>query len=437
MRICTSAVLLAACAATFLALAPSSPAFGQRGGSQYGGPAARPAMRTHPDLVDAHGNPAVVPVQYVESCNGGAAYGYAGDCYGGGGTAGGAAGAGFGGLAYQPDQCGPYYYDVSVEFVSYLRDDAFGRDVNFTSNGIQMMNGQTNFVLNSSSLEDNFEPGFRVIGRYDVGPLAVLEASYTGVFDMGDSARATDPNNRLFSPFTGFGSDPVNGFDPGNAELFEETDRATEHSIDFGADLQSTEISLRRYWVGYSPRVTGTLLAGFRYTKLKEFFAFRTVGNDFAPGAPDASTLPGTVGTSTSRVVTDNNLAGAQAGGDMWVCLRQGLRMGFEGKAGIYNNDYELYSNFTTSDGDPSFSEVFKDNHTAFIGELKWQLVADLLPSLSVKGGYELLFLDQLALAGDNLNLASPYGNQNRVPFFDDGSSTLFHGFNCGIEYIW
>ena len=36
--------------------------------------------------------------------------------------------------------------------------------------------------------------------------------------------------------------------------------------------LQTAEMSYRRYWVGFIPRVSGTLLAGFRYTKLKEDF---------------------------------------------------------------------------------------------------------------------------------------------------------------------
>lgn len=437
MRTCTSTALFSACVATLLALSPATSALAQGGRS---GPAARPAMRTHPDLVDAYGNQAVVPVQYVESCNGGSAYGYAGDCYGGGYGGSGAPCAGFGGACYQPDQCGPHFFDVSVEYVTYIRDNSFGQDIDFTSNGFVMAGTPLDIVLSSSDISDDFEPGFRVTGRYDVGPLSVLEASYSGFFNMGSSATATDPDNRLFSLFTGFGANPAGGFDNSDAQLFEETDRASEHSIEFGADLQNTELSLRRYWVGYSPRITGTLLAGFRYSKLKEFFAFRTVGNDFANSGDDASVLPGVVGIADYRVVSDNNLAGAQIGGDMWVCLRQGLRMGFESKVGLYNNDYELYSTFTTTDGDPSISEVYKDNHAAFIGELRWQLVADILPSLSVKGGYELLFMDQLALAGDNFNSGSPYtgtGIADRVPFVNDSGDALFHGINCGIEYIW
>ena len=45
---------------------------------------------------------------------------------------------------------------------------------------------------------------------------------------------------------------------------------------------------------------------------------------------------------------------------------------------------------------------------------------------------------DELALAGDNFNTTSPYGNQGtRVPFFDHHGDLFYHGVHLGIEYIW
>ena len=64
--------------------------------------------------------------------------------------------------------------------------------------------------------------------------------------------------------------------------------------------------------------------------------------------------------------------------------------------------------------------------------------MADILPSLSIRGGYEVLVITDLALAGDNFNTVSPYGNQGtRIPFFDNNSDLTYHGAHLGIEYCW
>ena len=64
--------------------------------------------------------------------------------------------------------------------------------------------------------------------------------------------------------------------------------------------------------------------------------------------------------------------------------------------------------------------------------------MADILPSVSMRVGYEVLFLNSLVLAGDNFNQTSPYGNQGtRVPFVDDDGELFYHGGHAGIEYIW
>ena len=113
------------------------------------------------------------------------------------------------------------------------------------------------------------------------------------------------------------------------------TERAIQDSISLKSDLQTAEISYRRYWLGWSPRISGTLLAGFRYTKVDEQFEFDTLGT---PNVDPVFTNP----AFQYRTDAVNNLAGFQAGGDVWISLMQGLRIGAEGKAGIYDNHYNL-----------------------------------------------------------------------------------------------
>jgi hypothetical protein len=119
----------------------------------------------------------------------------------------------------------------------------------------------------------------------------------------------------------------------------------------------------------------------------------------------------------------------------------QGLRIGTEGKVGIYDNHSRLANRIATTPSaiqPPALFEEFKDDHAAFISEGSFDVVADILPSVSIRAGYEVLFLNQLVLAGNNFNQTSPYGNQGpRVPFVDTGGELFYHGGHVGIEYTW
>jgi hypothetical protein len=66
--------------------------------------------------------------------------------------------------------------------------------------------------------------------------------------------------------------------------------------------------------------------------------------------------------------------------------------------------------------------------------------VIDVLPSWSLRAGYEVLFMNSLVLAGENFNSASPYGlvgQAPREPFLFDQGSAFMHGGHVGVEYIW
>ena len=85
-------------------------------------------------------------------------------------------------------------------------------------------------------------------------------------------------------------------------------------------------------------------------------------------------------------------------------------------------------------------NERFDKDIPALVTDASIDAVCDFSPSWSVRAGYELLFLNSVALAGDNFNTASPYqlnGQATRVPFVADQSSAFYHGFHLGFEYIW
>jgi hypothetical protein len=336
---------------------------------------------------------------------------------------------------YLVDQRGPHYFDVRAEVVYLKREeDAFGPDVDFSQ---EDLNGP--IVLSSSDLEYEWEPGFRILGRMDCGPLSVVEFGYMGIYSYEDEATFEDPDGTLFSLFSAnvpgeppFGVNPIDVSDPGGPLPF--TERAIEHSIAIESTLQTAEISYRRYWVGYLPRISGTLLAGFRYTRLGEEFEFNTIGT---PNVDPQFDNP----NFSYDIDAENNLAGFQAGGDIWVGLMQGVRIGAEGKAGIYNNHYSLTNLLVTRDGDAvvdTIEEDFDDDKVAFLAEASADVVVNVLPSVALRAGYEVLFFNSLVLAGENFNETSPFGNQGqRVPFVEDDGELFYHGGHAGIEFVW
>jgi hypothetical protein len=190
------------------------------------------------------------------------------------------------------------------------------------------------------------------------------------------------------------------------------------YSLDYKSTLQSAEATYRRYWVGYNPRISGTLLTGFRYIQLTEDLDF----NALALG-----------GTTNLQWASTNDLAGWQFGGDVWVTLRQGLRLGTEGKLGIYNNNFSY--RHATSIPDARFTNVDFINHgdqVSFAGQSSVDLVADILPSFSLRGGYQVLYMSSLVTVGNNINPLDP----TSTAMFTQADA-VYHGFHAGLEYIW
>lgn len=340
---------------------------------------------------------------------------------------------------YLIDQRGPHYFDVRAEAVYLERDETFGEEIDFT---VEDVGGPV--VLSSGDLEYDWEPGFRIIGRYDICPLSVIEFGYMGIYSFEDEASFEDPDPispDLFSLFSEFGTNPITVTAPGGP--MPETERALEHSISIESTLQTAEISYRRYWVGWTPRVSGTLLGGFRYTKLNEEFVFESQGSETLPNNP-----LGPLAALEYTVEADNDLAGFQTGADVWVGLCQGIRFGTEGKVGLYANHWSVTNEVVTTPlgtTPPTLFEEFDEDDAAFIGEASVDLVADVLPSVSLRVGYEVLFIDSVVLAGENFNTGSPYNpgpvdnglGPLRTPFVEDDSDVFYHGGHAGIEFIW
>ncbi len=323
-----------------------------------------------------------------------------------------------GSLLRPVDQCGPHYFDFSAEALYWQKDRAADPEVIFATIGVTdvSMGVDEALALTTNDVELDYEPGVRLTGRYDLGALSVLEVSYSGLFEWGAVSSIVGDSD-IYTGFSDFGTNPPDGVG------LDSTEQADFASLELLSELHNAEISVRRYWVGHNPRVSGTLLAGFRYTRLSEDLNFQTIG---------------TSGNAFFATQAENDLVGFQGGGDVWVTVRQGCRIGAQGKAGIYNNRTEYAANIFSSALAFEEFEVAKADHVSFIGEGNVSLVMDLLPSWSLRAGYDVLFINTVALAANNFDFDNAiFLGGSRPSVLYEESSALYHGGNIGLEYVW
>jgi hypothetical protein len=139
----------------------------------------------------------------------------------------------------------------------------------------------------------------------------------------------------------------------------------------------------------------------------------------------------------TSYVIdTDNDLYGAQGGGRIQSF---NCNWGWEiiGKAGVYGNDGSQSQNNVDELGVNDVvvrNSAASDSTAAFVGELGFSGLARLTCNSSARFGYNVLWIEGLALAPDQLDFSDTPESGTYVA--NDGG-TFMHGFNFGLEYGW
>jgi len=297
------------------------------------------------------------------------------------------------------------WYDVHVEFM-YLSRDRISDTVNFTSR-----NANGPIVLSTDDLSFNEASGFRATYAYLVGPSTNIEASYFGTHNWADSAIVTGSAD-LFSVFSNFGSQPVGGFP--------QTDAADLHGIAYSSELHSGEINLRHRWVSANCLLHGSYLLGARYIALNEEF------NHFTRVAAG--------GTLDYVDVTRNDLYGLQIGTDLHVSISPRFKLGAEVEGGVYANRATA-NTVAVTDTPTVLLEFESDTDVAFAAEASLIGQFKVTPRCNIRGGYQVLYLQGVALAAENFNTASPFSN--RQSFIDNNGHVFYHGATLGFEWMW
>jgi hypothetical protein len=291
----------------------------------------------------------------------------------------------------------------------------------------------TNPVLSVSDLDqERMRFGLEAIVNLQTGVGSNVEVRYFGLNNWSESKSVNTIDSgvpNLFSIFSLYGTDPQNGFD--------DTDRSFVHSISYNSELHNGEVNYRSRWVnGFLP-FQGSVLCGIRYFDLDESFGFRAVGSQDDTFTFDQLRFFDYV------TQTRNQLTGFQVGGDLWFNLCPGIHIGTEGKAGVFGNHAEVESQIVAN-SIPGAREHLQDGKTAYLVEMNAQLVYRLSYSWSFRGAYNLLYVDNVALANENFNtrdFSNAIGGGNftmaRFPYIDTDGEITYNGFSLGAEWLY
>lgn len=131
------------------------------------------------------------------------------------------------------------------------------------------------------------------------------------------------------------------------------------------------------------------------------------------------------------HVVTNNDLFGLQIGCSL---LMEHDRWNVEllGKGGSYLNDVKAKSALTiTNDPDSSFRVNNRDTTLSFVGEMQLIGRYHLRPNISLKAGWQMMYITATALAPDQLDFSPDEG---RFPYTGD---PFYNGGIFGMECYW
>jgi len=175
--------------------------------------------------------------------------------------------------------------------------------------------------------------------------------------------------------------------------------------FDWSSRLYNAELNVR-----WNPCCQVTMMAGFRWAELREdFIGGRVLDSGFLP---------------VGDIKTNNNLYGFQVGADARLWERGCFSINGLGKVGIYGNHAEQTSDLHIGQFIGTGSASI--NHAAFIGELGLQARYQVTQRLALRAGYELLWLDGVAIAP--VQFGNPVG-------IDSNATVFYHGATAGLEY--
>lgn len=178
----------------------------------------------------------------------------------------------------------------------------------------------------------------------------------------------------------------------------------------YATKLDSTELNVH---APVNSRVT--LLAGFRWVELHD--ALRV-----------------NMATPATFVNWDenNHMYGGQFGTNIWLTRPANpLRVSLMAKGGVYGNDADTRFTSTIVGGTRSAGTA-----VAFVGEAGLTASYRLTRRLALRGGYEVLWLDNVARASEAAAATTQIAGGTQSTINTDGR-LWYNGATTGVEFVW
>ncbi|MGA2065737.1 MAG: BBP7 family outer membrane beta-barrel protein [Thermoguttaceae bacterium] len=271
-------------------------------------------------------------------------------------------------------------------------------------------------VLNSNDLQQGFCGGPRLglIRHDDSG--CDLEVSYFQIGGwQGDKTVVPDPADWLVMRAPGYWLF--------SKEPWIQTNQSTTQAMawEYATELYNAELNAQ-----WNACYRVTMLAGFRWVRLHEDLV-GALAPPTVSGEP-----PFWNGTTT------NNLYGCQIGADAKILERGRFSIDGLAKAGIFDNDAEQTTAVSVIHKSV-YSASASTNHAAFVGETGLQCEYRVTEHLSLRAGYEVLWLEGVALAPGQIQetyVATKWHDSSvRALGINCNSGAFYHGATAGLEY--
>jgi hypothetical protein len=290
----------------------------------------------------------------------------------------------------------------------------------------------TNVVLSTADFTYDLTPTGRLTVGHTFNECLQIEGVYFGVTQGENTAAVFDntPNahggvGNLFSPFSGFGNTPIPGLDFNNFA-----------QIQYTSSLYGAELYMRRKVPVTPPgKLTTSILFGARYLGLPENFDYNTTSDITKTGSVVTNGAVNSI-----HVATTNEMVGPEIGATFEFYVDNRWWVNVDMKAAIMNNHSHQTTTYTNVDtGTTStFTGSQHGDHTAFAEEIAVTAVYRWTLHFTTQIGYRALWMQEVALAPDNLNTNIDFltfgSSQAQL---NHTSSTVYHGPYAGIVLAW
>jgi hypothetical protein len=196
----------------------------------------------------------------------------------------------------------------------------------------------------------------------------------------------------------------------------------TRASVRYVYDFSSEEFNFSYHWNDWFHPLIGLRIVGLNERLDMDLHVL------------DPATLHDTAHHWDVDMNAYNTLVGLQIGSQFSFFNQGPFRLESTVKAGIYGNAAANSSRLRYHEiGQYYFSDADKGN-VAFVGEIGLNGVYQISPHWACSLGYQLLWIDGLALAPQQLSVTNSADNSATV---HTASSVFFHGAFATIEYRW